>query len=206
MDTDMDRNSDDAAQGGGELPSINPTAVSAPPSSSSYSTTGTSFSSVTLPPISTIYNFSAGGPSTTSIDSSGVSSTSSRPRNPIPSHMQRWYQHPPQPSDQASFNTRLTAADTAEIAARDQDDEQSGEDEDMGSDDGDDRNFVYENGRRYHANAQGRVLYPMPNDESEQERDDMKHKLTLWMMHERLFYAPVEGRLNEGGIVFDLGM
>ncbi|KAF3761970.1 S-adenosyl-L-methionine-dependent methyltransferase, partial [Cryphonectria parasitica EP155] len=64
---------------------------------------------------------------------------------------------------------------------------------------------VYEYGRRYHANTDGRVLYPLPNDESEQERDDMKHKLSLWMMHEKLFYAPVEDTLKRGGAVFDLG-
>ncbi|ROW00858.1 hypothetical protein VPNG_08295 [Cytospora leucostoma] len=71
-------------------------------------------------------------------------------------------------------------------------------------DDYDDTNFVYENGRRYHAPASGRVLYPLPNDEPEQERDDMKHKLALWMMHEKLFYAPVEETLKGGGMVFDL--
>lgn len=49
-------------------------------------------------------------------------------------------------------------------------------------------------------------MYPLPNDESEQERDDMKHKLALWMMHEKLFYAPVEETLKHGGMVFDLGM
>lgn len=50
------------------------------------------------------------------------------------------------------------------------------------------------------------MLYPLPNDEPEQERDDMKHKLALWMMQEKLFYAPVEETLKRGGMVFDLGM
>jgi hypothetical protein len=69
-----------------------------------------------------------------------------------------------------------------------------------------DTHFVYEYGRRYHAPASGRVVYPLPNDESEQERDDMKHKLALWMMHEKLLYAPVEDVLKRGGMVLDLGM
>lgn len=89
----------------------------------------------------------------------------------------------------------ITPANTAELA----------EDDDLDNDYYDDTNFVFENGRRYHANADGRVLYPLPNDESEQERDDMKHKLALWMMHEKLFYAPVEEELTQGGLVFDLG-
>lgn len=95
--------------------------------------------------------------------------------------------------DDVSFNTWITPANTVERA----------EDDDADYDD--DTNFVYEYGRRYHANADGRVTYPLPNDESEQERDDMKHKLTLWMMHEKLCYAPVEERLTLGGTVFDLG-
>ncbi|KUI53492.1 Phosphoethanolamine N-methyltransferase 1 [Cytospora mali] len=93
--------------------------------------------------------------------------------------------------DQSSFtSTWLTPATTEELAGDD--------------DEYDDTNFVFENGRRYHAHASGRVLYPLPNDESEQERDDMKHKLAMWMMHEKLFYAPVEETLRHGGMVFDL--
>ncbi len=36
---------------------------------------------------------------------------------------------------------------------------------------------VYENGRRYHWYQQGR--YPLPNDEEEQDREDMKHAMML---------------------------
>jgi hypothetical protein len=93
-------------------------------------------------------------------------------------------------------STWLTPASTEELAAAGNDDDNSFLDTD----------FVYENGRRYHAPALGRVVYPLPNDESEQERDDMKHKLALWMMHEKLLYAPVEEVLKRGGMVFDLGM
>lgn len=95
-------------------------------------------------------------------------------------------------SDQASIGTWITAANTDELAEDDND--------------FDDTNFVYENGRRYHANVEGRIMYPLPNDESEQEREDMNHKLALWMMHEKLFYAPIEGTFQQqGGTVFDLG-
>lgn len=93
-------------------------------------------------------------------------------------------------------STWITPASTEELAAAGDDDDNSFADTD----------FVYENGRRYHAPASGRVVYPLPNDESEQERDDMKHKLALWMMHEKLLYAPVEEALKRGGMVFDLGM
>lgn len=93
-------------------------------------------------------------------------------------------------------STWITPASTEELAAAGDDDDNSFLDTD----------FVYENGRRYHAPASGRVVYPLPNDESEQERDDMKHKLALWMMHEKLLYAPVEEVLKRGGMVFDLGM
>lgn len=94
-------------------------------------------------------------------------------------------------------STWITPASTESLAAA------------AGDDDGGDyadTDFVFENGRRYHAPASGRVVYPLPNDESEQERDDMKHKLALWMMHEKLLYAPVEESLRQGGMVFDLGM
>lgn len=93
-------------------------------------------------------------------------------------------------------STWITPASTEELAAAGDDDDNSFADTD----------FVFENGRRYHAPAAGRVVYPLPNDESEQERDDMKHKLALWMMHEKLLYAPVEETLKRGGMVFDLGM
>lgn len=102
----------------------------------------------------------------------------------------------PHAASSSFTSTWITPASTEELAA-------------AGDDDGDsfaDTEFVYENGRRYHAPASGRVVYPLPNDESEQERDDMKHKLALWMMHEKLLYAPVDEVLGRGGMVLDLGM
>lgn len=149
-----------------------------------------SSSATSLPPISTFYDFTS---------SDTVSEP--EPRSTI--------QHaylPPIASDQASFSTWITPANTAELADQDLlDDENSNYNNNANADYDDDTNFVYEHGRRYHANADGRVMYPLPNDESEQERDDMKHKLALWMMHDKLFYAPVEDALTRGGMVIDLG-
>ena len=65
------------------------------------------------------------------------------------------------------------------------------------------RDHVYEGGLRYHAYRAGR--YAFPNDETEQNRDDMKHTMTLMLCRGAYFYAPVEGVLEEGGEVLDLG-
>ncbi|KAH8193698.1 hypothetical protein TruAng_012135 [Truncatella angustata] len=48
---------------------------------------------------------------------------------------------------------------------------------------------TYENGRRYHSFKNGR--YPIPNDDQEQHREDMKHVMMLEMTDGRLCYAPV---------------
>lgn len=164
------------------------------PSTSSSSSAPQPPSPVTLPPISTIYNFTsadtASAPGLTAYNNNNT--TTSAAIFPPRDHN---FAHDYGRSDQASFSTWITAANSAELAEADGDD----------GDYDDDTNFVFENGRRYHANADGRVLYPLPNDESEQERDDMKHKLALWMMHEKLFYAPVEETLQQGGMVIDLG-
>jgi hypothetical protein len=48
---------------------------------------------------------------------------------------------------------------------------------------------TYQNGRRYHAFRHGR--YPIPNDDLEQNREDMKHALMLELTDGKLFYAPV---------------
>ncbi|KAK4039083.1 S-adenosyl-L-methionine-dependent methyltransferase [Parachaetomium inaequale] len=65
------------------------------------------------------------------------------------------------------------------------------------------RDHVYEGGLRYHAYRAGK--YAFPNDEVEQNRDDMKHTMTLMLCRGAYFYAPVEGVLEEGGEVLDLG-
>lgn len=87
------------------------------------------------------------------------------------------------------------------------------EEEEEGDDDDDDeypdsmtsavQQHVYEGGLRYHAFRHGK--YAFPNDEVEQNRDDMKHTMTLMLCHGRHFYAPVEERLREGGKCLDLG-
>lgn len=150
-----------------------------------------SSSATSLPPISTFYDFT----------------TSDTVSEPEPRSTTQHTYLPPIASDQASFSTWITPANTAELADQDllDDENNNNNNNNANADYDDDTNFVYEHGRRYHANADGRVIYPLPNDESEQERDDMKHKLALWMMHDKLFYAPVEDALTRGGMVIDLG-
>ncbi|KAH8903516.1 S-adenosyl-L-methionine-dependent methyltransferase [Coniochaeta sp. PMI_546] len=65
------------------------------------------------------------------------------------------------------------------------------------------RQHVYEGGLRYHAFRDGK--YAFPNDDVEQNRDDMKHTMTIMLCRGRHFYAPVEERLREGGKCLDLG-
>ena len=48
---------------------------------------------------------------------------------------------------------------------------------------------AFENGRRYHAYKYGR--YPIPNDDLEQSREDMKHAMSLEVTDGRLFLAPI---------------
>lgn len=62
---------------------------------------------------------------------------------------------------------------------------------------------VYEGGLRYHAFRDGK--YAFPNDDVEQNRDDMKHTMTLMLCRGRHFYSPVEEKLNDGGKCLDLG-
>jgi len=65
------------------------------------------------------------------------------------------------------------------------------------------RQHVYEGGMRYHAYRDGK--YAFPNDDVEQNRDDMKHSMTVMLCRGRYFYAPVDERLKEGGKCLDLG-
>ncbi|KAF5668172.1 hypothetical protein FHETE_5438 [Fusarium heterosporum] len=48
---------------------------------------------------------------------------------------------------------------------------------------------TYHNGRRYHRYRHGR--YPLPNDETEQSREDMLHAMMLEVTGGRYFYAPI---------------
>jgi hypothetical protein len=65
------------------------------------------------------------------------------------------------------------------------------------------RDHVFEGGLRYHAYRAGK--YAFPNDETEQNRDDMKHTMTLMLCNWQYFYAPVEEALERGAEVLDLG-
>ncbi|KAK1716500.1 S-adenosyl-L-methionine-dependent methyltransferase [Colletotrichum lupini] len=47
----------------------------------------------------------------------------------------------------------------------------------------------YDNGRRYHSYRHGR--YPLPNDDEEQGRENMKHVMNLELCDGKLFYAPI---------------
>ncbi len=49
--------------------------------------------------------------------------------------------------------------------------------------------YTYENGRRFHSYKHGR--YPIPNDDIEQEREDMKHAMMMELTDGQLFYAPI---------------
>ncbi|TVY38586.1 Secondary metabolism regulator [Lachnellula occidentalis] len=50
------------------------------------------------------------------------------------------------------------------------------------------RNYAWENGRRYHRYREGE--YPFPNDDSEQEREDMKHAMMVKLC-QTLHFAPI---------------
>lgn len=50
-------------------------------------------------------------------------------------------------------------------------------------------NHSFENGRRYHAYKYGR--YPIPNDDQEQNREDMKHAMMMELTDGKLFLAPI---------------
>ncbi|OCK75620.1 S-adenosyl-L-methionine-dependent methyltransferase [Lepidopterella palustris CBS 459.81] len=62
------------------------------------------------------------------------------------------------------------------------------------------RNFIYENGRRYHSYRAG--SYSFPNDDREQDREDLKHAMYLLLFNKTLNFAPLEDRSMN---VIDLG-
>jgi hypothetical protein len=51
------------------------------------------------------------------------------------------------------------------------------------------RNYMFENGRRYHRFREG--AYNFPNDETEQDREDMKHAMVVNLCGGRLHFAPI---------------
>ncbi|GKT93275.1 methyltransferase domain-containing protein [Colletotrichum tofieldiae] len=58
----------------------------------------------------------------------------------------------------------------------------------------------FKNGRRYHKFRHGR--YPIPNDETEQNREDMLHAMMLEVTDGRLYFAPIGDSPQK---VIDLG-
>ncbi|GKU09622.1 unnamed protein product [Fusarium langsethiae] len=48
---------------------------------------------------------------------------------------------------------------------------------------------AFENGRRYHQYRHG--TYPIPNDDAEQNRDDMKHAMMLELTNGNLYFSPI---------------
>ena len=71
--------------------------------------------------------------------------------------------------------------------------------------------YVYENGRRYHAYRSGQ--YVLPNDEAEQERLDLQHHIWRLLLQGALYAAPLSIPSPTGGLgdgpadfrVLDLG-
>ena len=61
------------------------------------------------------------------------------------------------------------------------------------------RNYVFENNRRYHKFQEGRYL--LPNDDVEQSREDMKHYMIMLLCDDNLHFAP----LNHPQKVVDIG-
>ncbi len=51
------------------------------------------------------------------------------------------------------------------------------------------RNHTFEDGIRYHRFHDGQ--YAFPNDDNEQNRDDMKHAMTLLLCDQRYHFAPI---------------
>lgn len=52
------------------------------------------------------------------------------------------------------------------------------------------RDYAFESGRRYHKFHEG--SYQFPNDESEQEREDMKHAIVVNLCGGHLHYDPLD--------------
>ncbi|PHH85714.1 hypothetical protein CDD83_38 [Cordyceps sp. RAO-2017] len=62
------------------------------------------------------------------------------------------------------------------------------------------RDYLYENGRRYHRFREG--TYNFPNDDVEQEREDMKHAMVKLLCSQKLHFAPIGDHPQE---ILDIG-
>lgn len=61
------------------------------------------------------------------------------------------------------------------------------------------RNFAFENGRRYHKFREG--TYNFPNDDTEQDREDMKHAMVMNLC-QQLHFAPISENTQR---ILDMG-
>ncbi|KAG6041318.1 hypothetical protein E4U41_004969 [Claviceps citrina] len=62
------------------------------------------------------------------------------------------------------------------------------------------RDYMFENGRRYHRFREGH--YNFPNEDVEQEREDMKHAMVKLLCSQKLHFAPVGNNPQE---ILDIG-
>ncbi|KAG6054090.1 hypothetical protein E4U17_004064 [Claviceps sp. LM77 group G4] len=62
------------------------------------------------------------------------------------------------------------------------------------------RDYMFENGRRYHRFREGH--YNFPNEEVEQEREDMKHAMVKLLCSQTLHFAPIGNHPQE---ILDIG-
>ncbi|KAL6918140.1 hypothetical protein FSHL1_009571 [Fusarium sambucinum] len=110
------------------------------------------------------------------------------------------------PSPESSIISPLTVGSTHEAAVI-----QSIERGEYATDDLDEtrsltdsiRQHIVDGGLRYHSYKQGKYLFP--NDEAEQDREELKHNVTVYLCDDRLFFAPIERALDQGAEVLDLG-
>jgi hypothetical protein len=115
---------------------------------------------------------------------------------------------PAQEQSQYTIQDGLDALDQAEQGIEPQSDNpaddgdgyESGNDSDSVSLATNAREFIYENGRRYHGYNAG--YYSFPNDDREQDREDLKHAMYLLLFNRTLHFAPLEDRPMN---VIDLG-
>ncbi|KAG5935748.1 hypothetical protein E4U53_000375 [Claviceps sorghi] len=62
------------------------------------------------------------------------------------------------------------------------------------------RDYMFENGRRYHRFREGH--YNFPNEDVEQEREDMKHAMVKLLCSQKLHFAPIGNNPQE---ILDIG-
>lgn len=62
------------------------------------------------------------------------------------------------------------------------------------------RDYLYENGRRYHSFREG--TYNFPNDDVEQEREDMKHAMVKLLCSQKLHFSPLNDHPQQ---ILDIG-